>query len=350
MAHPLAFPASCLTVLVLAAGAAAQQFVPVTYPQERTAGSWSIPGPLGQDSANTYNEGRAQMLIPQAYLPSTGGLITGIDVVIGSGYANYSATVTYQILDINLGVTAAHSLSPTFATNLPTPTAVLSLRPPNSTITYTPNAWTPLTFTVPYPYSGTGNLILEFRKSVMPGTVTTQMRVPSDPRRFDLPQQVHAMGAHGSGAINATTAPPPGGNIMPLRMRLWFQGGRSMTVLSPASGYYGFEFALGSTVTMTVHGAAGDLYWSLVDFQGLGFVNPPWPLPGLQGLCYLNVSPWLLVAGQGVIPPAGNVGVSPFPLPNNPYFVGRKLVFQSVAGTPTTGWSWTPATDAIVSW
>jgi hypothetical protein len=332
-----------LAVLFLVSTAAAQRPVPVAYPQESVTGTQANCAPLGQDFGSPYNgrcnEARAQILIPQAYLPSTGGVITGIEVAI---LAPQTPTVTYQVLDIDMGVTTAMPLSTTFATNLPRPVTVLSLRPPNSTITYTQGGWTPLNFTTPFPYGGTGNLVLEFRKLVLPGTSNTYMQVPSDPRRWDLPHQINIIGP---GAMTALTA---NGAAMPLRMRLWFQNGRSLTVQNNASGPRNFEFTRGSTVTMTVHGQSGDMYGCFIECQGLGFV-PPWSLPPLQGLCYLNPSGWLITVAQGVIS-SGNTDVRTFQVPNDPYFVGKKLAIQSLVGTLSGGLSWTPATDAIVNW
>jgi hypothetical protein len=74
-------------------------------------------------------------------------------------------------------------------------------------------------------------------------------------------------------------------------MRLWFQNGRSPTLQNTPGGVRDppHEFALGTPVTMTVHGAPGDMYWSFVECQGLGFASP-WSLNGLQGRCHLNVN------------------------------------------------------------
>jgi hypothetical protein len=326
---------------------AAQQPVPVAYPLDSVTGTWNNCGPLGQNNTGMCDEARAQMLIPQAYLPSTGGVITGIEVVVTSPYV---PSVTYEVLDINMGVTTAQFLSTTFATNLPAPILVFSLRPPNSTINYTASGWTLLNLQTPFPYGGTGNLVIEFRKAVNQppqSRVNTYMTVPSDPRRFHLPQQVTRSGAFGSGAINA---PIGGAGGMPIRMRLWFQSGRSLTVQNARGGLHNFEFSLGSLASMTVHGQSGDLYGCFVDFQGLGFANAPWGLPGLQGLCHLNVTPpWLITVGQGVIG-SGNTGVSTFQVPADPWFVGKKLALQAVVGTTGSGFSFTPAADAVVNW
>jgi hypothetical protein len=331
---------------MLAASAAAQA-VPVAYPLDSVTGSWNNCAPLGQSATGTCDESRAQFLIPQAYLPSTGGVITGIEVVVTSPSV---PSVTYQVLDINLGITTARVLSTTFATNLPSPILVFSLRPPNSTINYTPSGWTLLNFQTPFPYGGSGNLVIEFRKSVnqpQQSRVDTFMKVPSDPRRFDLPQQINVIGAFGSGVINA---PIGGGGGMPIRMRLWFQSGRSLTVQNARGGLYNFEFSLGSQASMTVHGQPGDLYGCFVDFQGLGFAYAPWGLPGLRGLCHLHVTPpWLITVGQGVIGSA-NTGVSTFQVPTDPWFVGKKLAMQAVVGNAGSGFYFTPATDAIVNW
>jgi hypothetical protein len=181
---------------------AAQQPVAVAYPLDSITGGWANCGPLGQNNTGVCDESRAQMLIPQAYLPSTGGVITGIEVVVTSPYV---PSVTYEVLDINMGLTTARSLSTTFANNLPSPIQVLSLRPPNSTINYTPSGWTLLNFKTPFPYGGSGNLVIEFRKSV---NQPPQSRVNIRARAHECaqPWQVTLQQALESGAVAARRA------------------------------------------------------------------------------------------------------------------------------------------------
>jgi hypothetical protein len=122
--------------------------------------------------------------------------------------SNLAQTVTYQLLDITLDQTLAPQLDYTFAANLsPSATRVLSLSP-NSTITYQGRTWTPIPFTTLFPYDGMSNLVIEFRKAVPPGGIDTYMVVASDPRRYDLPRHLNALGpcAAGTGASQATVA------------------------------------------------------------------------------------------------------------------------------------------------
>jgi hypothetical protein len=58
---------------------------------------------------------------------------------------------------------------------------------------------------------------------------------------------------------------------------------------------------------------------------------------------------WLILVGQGIVNNS-NQGVSTIQVPTNPYFIGKKMAFQSLAGTLSAGLYWTPATDAFVNW
>lgn len=110
-----------IVALLLAASLAAQATNPIRYPQANTDGSTGQIIPFGfSNSSGNFDETRWQQLIPARYLPSSGGLIMGMEVL-----SQATLTATYPSLQITFShVPPGGTLSTTFATNLPLPQVV----------------------------------------------------------------------------------------------------------------------------------------------------------------------------------------------------------------------------------
>src|SRR5262249_20719779 len=146
------------------------------------------------------DECRAQQLVPAAFLPPVPGLITGVEVS-----PHVTGTITYQRLDLALGVCPTTTLSTNMDANLPVPTTVYSATP--GTIIAWPSSaqWRRLTFTTLYLYVPGSDLVFESRRVIQQpatGSITVSHQHSTGPSRTDLPHPVWAEGGTGSGRAN----------------------------------------------------------------------------------------------------------------------------------------------------
>jgi hypothetical protein len=309
---------------------------PIGYPADTVrAGSGNL-SPFGLNTTGTADEARWQQLIPAQYLPSTGCLITGLAVNCQSS----NAAVTYTSLQITLSHTTAAALGGSFSGNLPAPFLVLTLT--NQSIAWSINRWVDVTFTTPFPYNGTDNLVVSIQKvydrvtNPVPGIVTHQ--TSGSPSRRDLVPSRYAFGTFGSGAAMTDT---PGFSGMPLSMRLWCIGPGTMTVRSLAQPA-GPEFQINTAMDTTVWGAPGTFWLTVLD----GAMGSPASFPGIGGSLWIQ--PRIVLASGAV--PAGGASVLFLGIPNDPLLVGGYLALQSLLIDPTlTSLSWSNAVDLFIN-
>lgn len=343
MLHPFPFPR--LAAVLLVAGALTAQQNHVAFPQDTTTGAWGNLAPLGHNASGGGAEARYQMLIPAAYLPSTGGTILALEIAAHPGFFGASST-TYTSLRVTMShlVSAATmpALSPTFAANLPAPQVVFAVT--NHTISYPPGQWFPLTLQQPFVLNGQDHLVIEFQKVVTPPIVGDLYMVTSRDERTDLPAPQVRLGTSGSGAATATTATA---TAFPLRMRLVFAGDAPTTVVrSPSVG--GVYFGIGTTVDIETYGAPLMPMWLAFDFATplLGG-RTSWTTPAVQGRGWVVPGPALAVTPLTFLPAAGPHQV-PLAIPPAPAFVGLSIVLQSITYDPLLGLQWSAATDLTI--
>jgi len=295
--------------------------------------------PLGVSSSTSFDESRSQHLLLAPFLPPTPAVLSGIAVsphVIG-------AAVPYQSLTISLGLTTASTLSPTYATNLPSPTVVFQQT--SFSISYpSAAAWVPITFQTPFQYDGISNLVIEFQKVIdrpnNPMTVTTSHQLVTFPTRTDLPGAIWNFGTYGSGASTAPTATTTTGGKLLLRL-IWGST-RTLTIAStritsPSRNY----FHLGATATLTVQGLPGEQYVNTIDIALLG---TPVVVPPVVG--YYWLPSFFNIFFIGILDGTGR-GPLPIVVPNEMSIVGIHVYFQSA--TAGAGIVFTNVADAIIA-
>ncbi len=334
-----------LAVLLGAAAAVSGQQTVVAYPQDTTTGSYGNLVPLGHNASGGGVEARYQVLVPAAFLPSSGGAILAMEVVAHAGFVG-TFTATYTSLQVTMSHLPSPSsfptLSSTFAVNLPAPQVVLSLA--NQTISYPPGQWHSLPLQQPFVHNGQDHLVIEFQKVVAGPVSGALYMVTSRDERGDLPAPQVRFGTQGSGAATAAVATA---TAYPIRLRLVYAGDVPTTVLrSPQAGTV--YFGNGTSFDIETHGAALAPMWLAVDFAAptLGG-RSSWVTPVVQGDCWLVAGPALVVAPLAFLPAAGPRPVL-LSIPADPTFAGVSMVFQSVVIHPLHGFQWSSATDATI--
>ena len=308
------------------------------HPIDNPASSTSQNIPFAGNSTS-WDEARSQFLFPAAFLPTTGGVITGIEIV-----PNTSGSVPYELFELWLDHTTNTTLSTTFAANLTSPTLVFSR--PMTPIAWTGATWHTLTLDTPFPYDGTRNLVLEVRKKIdrpnNPTFPTISHRVLVYPRRADLPVPIWTSGTHGSGAVDGTTATTT--YSTQILMRLRFGTSPTLTIDSTrdttgnANRSY---FHIGATTTLTTRGTAGSAYAMALDF---GLAPAGLSVPGLTGELWV-LNPFVFLTG--VLNTSGE-DVVQIPIPNDPSLIGIRAIFQSLV-VSGAGAQFTNVVDAPIA-
>ena len=326
-----------LGLALLGGPALAQSTTCTAYPIDAIHADYGHWNPFGI-CLRYVDECREQMLVPAAYLPPTGGLITALEV------SPHTTGVTpYQSLTISMGHTTVSSLGLTFAANLSVPVVVYSLT--SHTLTWGPDrTWHRLAFPAPFRYDGQSNLVIEFQKIIdrpnHPQALHTVMHQYTRwPARMDLPQVIWTEGQYGSGAALAPTATFRY-NSGPLLVRLVWADARTLTIAGPLPTGKDY-FHLGSRLTLEVQARPGEAF-----LLGLGLGLAPHPLrvPGIQGVWRLpTLGP---VLGAGLVDGQGR-GTVPVWIPNLPNLVGAHVFFQAAVVGP--GVWFTNVADAIVA-
>ena len=325
--------APALSITVLAAALSAQT-TPIGYPYDTIRlGSGNLV-PFGFSSSTNFDEGRWQQLIPSSYLPTAGGVVTGIAVHCQTSSAN----VVYTSLDVTMSHTQATSLGTSAAANLPLPLPVLNAT--NLPIQWARYTWVPITFTIPFPYNGVDNLVVSLQKrydratNPVPGIVTHQTQ-----SRPDLPIARYVGSSFGSGGSTTDTLSLSSSSL--LSIRLLFATPATITIANAVPNTFsGTEFLTGSGVNMSVWGATGTAWGMLLD---TGF-QPPMSFAFIQGL--LLVRPTLLITSGTT---AGGMSSFSFTIPPDPTLVNSYWTLQSAVLDPTrTTLAWTNGVDFFV--
>ncbi|HLQ38995.1 MAG TPA: hypothetical protein VK348_14390 [Planctomycetota bacterium] len=296
---------SCVTLL-FAASLIAQTGNLTAYPQDTTQNSAASFTPFGVDIFGSLAESHAQMLVPAAYLPGPGALLTGLSV-----QCQTVAAVNYASLQITLSPTTAGALSPTFANNLTAPQVVLAA---TGLVVNFNHQWTQIPFTTPYVHDGTSALVVDVQKVA---AAPFQAAIMSTVTRADLPLSVYDFGPPGSGASTSTMAMSQGSGAIVLRLE-WL-GAPTMRLRSdPAAS--GNAFAVGGRIDDTVNGTPGSLYLNMI-----GVALQAAPLPPVLGLFRVNG----VTIDVGTLDAAGT-SVRSIPIPNHPGLVGNYFTFQAI--------------------
>lgn len=328
------------TALLLHAAAGAQAPTFIAYPLDATTGNQANNGPLGRNPSGSTDEVRAQIAIPAAFLPPTGGTVIGIEVAASGASSLPYTSLTIQAANLPR-TTAFPALNATFATNLGTAPATVFSQTAFS-INWLNRQWVRITFSTTFQYQGGDHLVLDFTK-VVPGTATgsTAHVIADDRSPYDLPIMMVSFGASGSGAhlspVNTST-----GTRQPPRLRVLFQGVPTTVVAS--SPYW----PIGSPFTLTTQLAIGSPAWQLIDLAGapLSARNTPFTVPGIGGLGWVVPGPAL--AGLFVGVSTSNAITTTISVPNNPRLRGQVIVFQSVVADPVLSLVATNATDGTL--
>lgn len=297
------------------------------HPIDNTASGTSQNIPFAGNSTS-WDEARSQFLIPAAFLPATGGLVTAIELVPNTSYTNF-----YERFEIYMDLTMNPTLSTTFANNLTNPVQVFAQSP--GTISWVGATWTTIQLTTPFVVDGVQNLVIEFRKKMdrpnNPPTASVSHRILTYPRRVDLPPPIWAYGAYGSGAVDAATATST--YSTQVLMRLQWAGMHTLAIDSTRDvtgnanrGY----FHLGATATVTTQGMPGEFHLDLI---GLALQPMGVPIPPVGGFFWL---PGVTMFGSGILDPAG-LGSASLLIPSNTSLIGIRFYCQTLtAGTALT--------------
>ncbi|MGE0144002.1 MAG: hypothetical protein AB7I19_09880 [Planctomycetota bacterium] len=313
---------SALLPLAALATLSAQSTLPVHFPQSGTDGSNGNIIPFGFSTSSTnFDEGRWQILIPARYLPSSGGLAFGLDVL-----SQATLSATYASLDLTLStLPAGSSLSTDFATNLPAPQLVFSHT--NYTIAWQAQTWQTIPFDVPFIYDGTSDVVVQIQKTydrvANPPPGLGHHQTDGNPGRSDLPLNRYAFGNLGSGAVNATTATSA---TRSLKVGLRFATAGTLTIDGRRNSFAN-GFSLGNNFDVTLHGPAGTPFGALVS---VGYAAQPTSIPGIGGLIYIDIV-FATAYSSGVLGTSGTSTLN-WTVPNSPALVGLNLAFQGVVG------------------
>lgn len=295
-------------------------------------GHWAFFGVL---STGNSDECRAQLLIPEVYLPGAGGVLVAVDVA-----PHVEGTITYQRLDLAFGASNLTALSTDMNANLPTPTQVYSAAPGTVISWPSRTQWVRINLTTPFFFNGGSGLVFESRRVIdRPGTaagLTVSHQMSSGPSRNDLPRPVWSEGPAGSNRSNNQFGNTYSGPHMLIRL-VW-AGVPTLTITGPrVNGSY---YRLGQSMTLTVNGTAGDLFATMID---TGLAPAPTTFGPILGNYFLATQFNVLTAGF-----LGAGGSTPYVinLPVNPVLAGLKFHFQSV--TAGAAIVWTNSVDAIL--
>jgi hypothetical protein len=327
-----------MRIVILLAGLAAAQNHTV-YPIDVLPGDSSQVIPLGAFSfSSNFDETRSHFLIPGPYLPTTGGLLTAIQV---APLITQTGTLVYSSLTIRMENTTIPALSTTFANNLVNPTTVLAAS--NLTVSYPSHlAWASIPLQVPFLYDGRSNLVIEIQKVLdranNPPALTASAILVNHPLRPDLPRPVWVFGGPGSGAWQAPTGSDAGDQH--LMMRFQWRDQRTLTVKSTRQGNQDF-FHLGATVTLDVHGQSGEVFVNTLD---VNLQPSPVPTPPVMGFYWLPT--FFNAFFLGVLDPSG-LGTMSLVVPINQALVGTHMYFQSL--TAGADFRWTNVVDGIIA-
>jgi hypothetical protein len=347
-------PSSLLVVLLavfVAGGASAQGAMPyIAYPSDTSIGIAANNAPLGRNANGSTDDARSQIVIPAAFLPPSGGLVMGIEVV-----ANSTMSMTYASLQIQAAnmanVVPFPTLDPVFATNLgSSPTTVLDQQ--NTTIGWTAQQWTPITFTTPFVYQGGDHLLLDFQKVILCPASSGLAHYTPDAERtppgttFDLPIMMVNYGPCGSNA-HLGTANTSTGLRHPLRLRVQFLG--APTIVANSGVAPSSYWAIGNSFDLTTYAQVGSWAVQLVDLFAVPLRNNTNPLmvPGVAGMGWVTPGPFLIAVGTGLF--TNSSYTATLTVPSNPGLVGFPFVFQSLLlEAQTLAPIWTNATDATL--
>jgi hypothetical protein len=305
---------------LFAVAASAQQLT--AHPQETLQNNTGNVVPFGVLPAGNFAEGRTHILVPKDELPSQPAVLTGIEI-----QPTATANVDYTQLDVSVGPFVGTSLAGTFANNITVPlTPMLPTGP--LTIAWTNGAWTPLPTTGIYVHDGSSAMLIEIVKVVQNSSTLPFMgsNSSSSPPRTDRPAMAYAFGFPGSGASTATNANVFANQIL---YRLVWTAQPTLRHRQD-QGSSQNQYALGSTVDLTVSGPAGHLFVLAAD---VGFLPQQAPIPGIGGA--LRLAGPVVFAG-GLLG-AGGEAVQQVGLPLQTAFIGFYLTYQAAVVDPATG-------------
>lgn len=329
-----------IVALLLAASLAAQATNPIRYPQANTDGSTGQIIPFGfSNSSGNFDETRWQQLIPARYLPSSGGLIMGMEVL-----SQATLTATYPSLQITFShVPPGGTLSTTFATNLPLPQVVYAKI--NHTIAWTARQWQTLPLDVPFLYDGTSDLVVEIQKTfdrvATPPPGLGHHQTDGDPSRAGLPIARNTFGTLGSGALLRTAATS---SSVPMKIGFRFADLPTFTLRGPRGGTSSRVFAIGGNFDATLNGQPFGVFGSLIAF---GWNAAPVSIPGIGGSVMVDLLTTTAYA-SGTLDPSG-VATTNWTIPNDPTLVGTLVVFQGISTSSTLGLVMTNGTDLVIN-
>ncbi|MBI5851585.1 MAG: hypothetical protein HZB39_11265 [Planctomycetes bacterium] len=331
---------SALLSLSLVVAAAAQTTNPIRYPQANTDGSSGQIIPLGfSTSSGNFDEGRWQQLIQARYLPSTGGVILGLEVL-----SQASLTATYPTLQITMSlVPPGGTLSTTFANNLPQPVPVFSHLA--HTIVWTARQWQTIPLDIPFVYDGVSDVVVEIQKTfdrvATPPPGLAHHQTDGDPSRPGLPIARNTFGTLGSGALARTTSTS---SSVPMKMGFRFADLPTFTLLGPRGGANSRVFAVGGSFDASLNGQPFALFGSLIAF---GWAAPPIAVPGIGGLVMVDL-PSTTAYASGAMDASG-VATTTWSIPNDPGLVGVMVVFQGVSTSVGAGVVMTNGIDCVIN-
>ncbi|MCA8957600.1 MAG: hypothetical protein KDC87_16110 [Planctomycetes bacterium] len=317
------FPA---LTLFLCSVASAQSLCRTAHPQDEPHVNTGQSIPFGAHFASA--NGRSQLLFPAHALPGPGAVLRGIEIRSMDDWA-----VTYKLLQVTVSPIAANAqLSPLFDANLPKPTLVYRAAP---LVRWDSTRWQrfdAIAFNN-YLHDGTTALVLDIRKSAVPGYGVGSTGLVRDPASL----MMVAYGDQNSNANNATVATV---QVIPIDVRLLWSAAPTLHLSSPvpAAGHHGF--AVGSFLDVAIDGAPGSPTACLIDVA----LRPPVALPPFMG--QLHVRGFRIPT-----PPVDSSGSARvrLPIPNSPQLVGVYLVLQGALRDAQTGaLQLTNAADAVI--
>ncbi|MFO1050615.1 MAG: hypothetical protein U1F36_00205 [Planctomycetota bacterium] len=327
--------------LLLSTAALTAQSNTLRFPQSYTGGSTGQIIPLGvlPSSAN-FDEGRWQQIVPANYLPSTGGLILGMEVL-----SQATLSTTYNRLAITMSmVPPGGALSTSFATNLPNPVPVYAHQ--IVTHNWVAQTWQLIPFDIPFVYDGVSDIVVDIQKAIdrtaTPPTSLGHHQTDGDPGRNDLPIARDAFGAFGSGASSAAVATSSSGVV--LKVGFQFADLPTFTLNGPRGGASGRIFPIGGSFTATLNGYSGMPYGSLISF---GWAASPGTVPGIGGRLILDFGT-LVAYDSGTLSGSGQASVV-WSIPNVASLVGAHVAFQGVSLTSTASLVLTNGIDCVIN-
>lgn len=332
--------ATALAALVGSALLPAQFTNPIRYPQAGTDGSSGQIIPLGfSNSSGNFDEGRWQQLIPARYLPSTGGVILGVDVL-----SQATLTATYPDLRITMSlVPPGGALSTTFAINLPLPVPVFTRTA--YSVTWLTHQWQTFILDVPFVYDGVSDLVIDIQKTfdrvATPPSNLAHHQTDGDPGRAGLPLVRHTYGTFGSGASTRATSTS---SSVPLKMGFQFADLPTFTLTGPRGGATSKVFPVGGSFDSTLHGQPFALFGSLISF---GWAPAPVTVPSIGGSLLLDILSTTAYA-SGALGATG-VATTAWAIPNNAALVGTQVVFQGLSIDGGSLLVLTNATDFVIN-